>query len=319
MSHELTETNGIVEMAYVGDTPWHGLGQKLEAGASIETWKTAAGMDWQIKRSRVRYGAGDAQRTYDDAHVLFRSDTKDALSVVGSGYKIVQPGAVLDFFAEFAQAAGANLETAGTLFGGRRFWALAKLGGEESIIGNDVVAQYLLLASSCDGSSKTEARETAIRVVCNNTISLALTGKTKHSIKVSHRSIFDPAWVKRELEATGGNFSAFVKAARALAKVRVDNVKAEAFIASLLAAKTTREDVSDTPAYQAILGLFNGQAIGADLAAAEGSAWGLLNAVTQYVDHSARAKTTEHRIASAWFGNGDSLKTQALEMAMALA
>jgi phage/plasmid-like protein (TIGR03299 family) len=317
MSHELTETNGRIEMAYIGDAPWHGLGQKLEAGASIETWKTAAGMAWNIKRSRVRFGLGN--QIFDDHHVLFRGDTKAPLSVVGKAYKIVQPGEVLDFFAEYAHAAGAQLETAGTLFGGRRFWALAKLGGEESILGSDVVAQYLLLASSCDGSSKTEARETAIRVVCNNTISLALTGKAKHGIKVSHRSVFDPISVKVALETTGGNFAAFVKAARALARISVDNAKAEAFVAALLKGSTTRDDVASSPAYQSIMGLFNGQAIGGDLQAAEGSAWGLLNAVTQYVDHSARAKTQEHRVASAWFGRGDDLKTQALEMAMALA
>jgi phage/plasmid-like protein (TIGR03299 family) len=317
MAHELTETNGTIEMAYVGEKPWHGLGQELTEGATIEQWKAAAGMEWQIGRSRVRYGKGD--RIFDDAHVLFRNDTGDALSVVSPKYKIVQPGEVLEFFRDIAGVAGARLETAGTLFGGKKFWALAKIGESEAILGRDIVAQYLLLASSCDGSSATEARETVIRVVCNNTISCALAGKAKHSIKVTHRSVFDPADVKADLEATEGNFAAFVKAARALTRVSVDNAKAEAFIAALLAKATTRDDVTATPAYQAILGLFNGGAIGHDLAGAAGTAWGLVNAVTQYVDHSARAKSTEHRIASAWFGRGDDLKTQAMEAALALA
>ena len=55
MSHEITMTNGAAEMAYVGATPWHGLGNELAAGASIEEWQVAAGMAWKIKRSFVRY------------------------------------------------------------------------------------------------------------------------------------------------------------------------------------------------------------------------------------------------------------------------
>lgn len=320
MSHELTErADGTIEMAYVGATPWHGLGQKLDENTSIDQWKIAAGMNWNINRSRVRYGDAPNQKIFDGAHVLFRSDTKDALGVVSPAYKIVHPGQVLEFFRDVAETAGARLETAGTLFGGRKFWALAKLGEVETIRQGDDVGQYLLLASSCDGSTATEARETVIRVVCNNTISVALAGKTKHSIKVTHRSVFDPVEVKRQLEDTGGNFSAFVKAARALTRVSVDNAKAEEFLAKLLKGATTREDVSQSPAYQRILGLFQGDAIGGTLLGVPGTAWGLLNAVTQYVDHSARAKSTEHRIESAWFGRGDSLKTEALEAAMALA
>ena len=320
MSHELTQrANGMAEMAYVGETPWHGLGQELQEGASIEQWIASAGMDWKINRSRVRYGDAPNQRIFDDAHVLFRSDTKDPLGVVSPKYKIVQPREVIEFFRDVAETAGARLETAGTLFGGKKFWALARLGAFDSIKGNDMIGQYLLLASSCDGSTATEARETAVRVVCNNTISVALSGKSKHSIKISHRSTFDAAEVKRQLADTQGHFNAFLTAARALAATAVSKAKAEDFIANLLKDSTTRDDVKETPAFQSILALFNGQQIGIDLPNVDGSAWGLVNAVTEYVDHKARAKTPAHRVASAWFGRGDDLKTKALEAALALA
>ena len=320
MAHELTQrANGATEMAYIGETPWHGLGQRLEDNAGIDTWITAAGMDWKVCRSRVRYGEAPNQRVFDDAHVLFRSDSKDPLGIVSPSYKIVQPREVLEFFRDIAGTQGAKLETAGTMFGGRRFWALANLGRAELIRGNDEVRQYLLLTSSCDGSSATEARETIVRVVCNNTLSAALSVKSKNTVRVTHRSVFDEAAVKANLAATGGHFQAFVEAAQTLARRNVSVKKAEEFVAALLAGATTREDVTETPGYKSIMGLFKTSAIGGTLLSAEGTAWGLVNAVTEHVDHRARARTQENRVASAWFGDGDTLKTKAFEMALALA
>jgi phage/plasmid-like protein (TIGR03299 family) len=320
MAHELTQrATGKTEMAFIGETPWHGLGQRLDEGASIDTWITAAGMDWKVCRSRVRYGEAPNQRVFDDAHVLFRSDSKDPLGIVSPSYKIVQPREVLEFFRDIAGSQGAVLETAGTMFGGRRFWALANLGRAELIRGNDEVRQYLLLTSSCDGSSATEARETIVRVVCNNTLSAALSVKSKHAVRVTHRSVFDEKAVKASLAATGGHFNAFVEAAQALARRNVSVKKAEEFVAKLLADSTTRDDVAETPGFKSIMGLFKTSAIGGTLLSAEGTAWGLVNAVTEHVDHRARARSQENRVASAWFGDGDTLKTKAFEMALALA
>ena len=101
MAHELTiRKSGTAEMAYAGDTPWHGLGQQLAEGAPIETWLTAAGMDWRIQRSKVRYSTArddaEGSQVWDDQHVLFRSDTKAPLGIVSDGYKAVQPREVVE-------------------------------------------------------------------------------------------------------------------------------------------------------------------------------------------------------------------------------
>lgn len=80
MAHELARIDGKVSMAFVGEKPWHGLGQELTQGASLETWITEAGMNFEVHRSRVRFGCGDNQQTWDDQHVLFRSD-QSAVSV----------------------------------------------------------------------------------------------------------------------------------------------------------------------------------------------------------------------------------------------
>ena len=131
MAHALTEReNGLVEFAYrsAHGQGWHGLGQEVQDvdAQSIPAWAQAAGMDWQIKRSRVRYGEGDTQRVMDSHHVLFRGDSNAPLGVVSPTYKIVQPREMLEFFRDIVKVGGLELSAAGTLFGGQRFWATAR-------------------------------------------------------------------------------------------------------------------------------------------------------------------------------------------------
>lgn len=311
-----TRKNGFAEMAYVGDTPWHGQGQQLTAGAPLEVWKHEAGMDWELKRSRVRFGDG---QLFDQHHVLFRGDTKAPLSIVSPKYQIVQPGQVLEFFRDLVELQGYALTTAGTLFGGKRFWALARVSADEAVAGQDAVGGYLLLCSSCDGSLATTATPTTVRVVCNNTLTMALGGATK-AVAVRHTSAFDAGAVKAKLGLARGAFAEFMTAARQLAKTPVTKAAAGKFLERLLVDTKTvfTEDVTKSRQYQAILALFDGEGRGAGLPGAEGTAWGLLNSVTQFVDHQARAKTVDARLASAWFGRGDALKTAAAQRALAL-
>ena len=110
--------------------------------------------------------------------------------VRGQRYQVVQPKAVLEFYRDLTEISGFELETAGVLKEGKKFWALAKTGKEAALKGNDLVKGYLLLATSCDGTLATTATPTTIRVVCNNTLTIALNGATS-AIKVPHSTSFD--------------------------------------------------------------------------------------------------------------------------------
>lgn len=319
MSHELTiRKDNFAEMAYVGNEPWHGLGQRLEAGASIDTWKEAAGMDWKIGRSRVRFGADDNPQMFEKHHVLFRSDTKEPLSIVGKDYKVTQPGEVLEFFRDLTESSGFSLDTAGTLFGGKQFWALASIGESAVIAGDDKVDGYLLLVSSCDGSTKTTAKFVAERVVCKNTLSMAMAEKSGRAVvKASHRSIFNPVSMKDQLGIAQNSWGAFIDYSRNLSKISVNTPAAESFIQQLLADSMVAvgKDVRKSKHFIQIMDLFGGSAMGGTLLGTEGTAWGLVNAVTEYVDHHKKAKSRNHQLSSAWFGAGDTLKTLAFERA----
>lgn len=214
----------VQTMAYVDATPWHGLGNQLPANQPIEAWQQAAGMDWTLKEAQVLYSVTDKGlhvKPFEDSKVLFRSDSLAPLSVVSSRYKVVQPREVLEFYRDLVSAGGFELETAGVLKGGRKLWALAKTGQETTLKGGDKVKAYLLLATSCDGTLATTAQFTSIRVVCNNTLQLAV-GDRSAAIRVPHSTKFDPKAVQQELGLGLSAWDSFLVGARSLAERRVN-------------------------------------------------------------------------------------------------
>ena len=126
MSHDIDQSTGMPAIAYVGVQPWHGLGEQLPEGQPIEAWVKAAQLDWELRRLPVQYLVEGKLRTMDRSFVLARSDTGEALSIVKDDYKIVQPKDVLEFYHDLVSHHGYTLETAGTLNGGRKVWALAR-------------------------------------------------------------------------------------------------------------------------------------------------------------------------------------------------
>ena len=122
----------VQTMAYVGEKPWHGLGNKLEPQQPIEVWKRQAGMDWEIENSEVRFISGNntigSIHSFPEQKVLYRSDTRAPLAVVSKRFQVVQPGEILEFYRDLTADNGFELETAGVLREGRKFWALARTG-----------------------------------------------------------------------------------------------------------------------------------------------------------------------------------------------
>jgi len=323
MAHQIAFKNGIAQYAST-QREWHGLGQLMPIGATVEEWQKQAGMDYAIKRGRIRFATqplsptdyvGNLQ-TVDDKVVLFRNDTFAPLGVVSDSYKVVQPAEVLEFFREWADKGGVTIESAGVLFGGKRYFATAKLADAVSVDGGrDKVVPYALLSTSADGSLATECRWTTVRTVCNNTLSIALKGKS--AFKVSHRSVFNPDDARDAVEAANEEFQSFMTMARDLARVKMEQDIAEAMTVKLLA-KASEEVARESAAFGKIMALFNGEAKGSNFETAHETAWGWLNAVTEHFDHHVRARTDENRQAAALWGNGAAMKHKAVELVTAL-
>ncbi len=122
---EIIMAHQLEQMAYVGETPWHGLGNQLTQDQPIEVWAQQAGMDWRIESSDVSYMAKNDRgqsiiMPYEEQRVLYRSDTHAPLSVVSQRFQEVQPKEILEFYRDLTEQSGFELETAGVLKGGKK-------------------------------------------------------------------------------------------------------------------------------------------------------------------------------------------------------
>jgi phage/plasmid-like protein (TIGR03299 family) len=316
----------VQSMAYVNEVPWHGLGQQLSPDQPLEVWAEQAGMNWSIEASDVRFASSrlglDVIHAFPEQKVLYRSDTKAPLAIVSQRYQVVQPAEILEFYRDLTDIGGYELETAGVLKEGRKFWALARTGQSVSLKGGDQVNGYLLLATACDGTLATTAQFTSVRVVCNNTLSVAL-DRGHGAVKVPHRSQFDAQAVKRQLGIAISSWDEFASRSQVLSECKVNTRAAEAYLRHVLtypavSAADSRTSIVNDGAVKTVKELFAGQGKGADLASAAGTAWGLLNSVTEFVDHHRRARSSDNRRDAAWFGQGAALKQKAWEEAVAL-
>ena len=338
----------IDNMAYVGQTPWHGLGNQLTQNQPIEVWAQQAGMDWRIESSNVSYMAQNERgqsiiMPYEEQRVLYRSDTHVPLSVVSQRYQEVQPMEILEFYRDLTEQSGFELETAGILKGGKKFWALARTGQSTALKGKDVSHGYILLATACDGSLATTAQFTNIRVVCNNTLAIALRGQSGSAgvVKVPHSTKFDADKVKQQLGVSVRAWDEHMYEMKQLSQRKVTQGEAAAFFDAVF--NNTSMSVTDQEeniiqfyrnvanpnptkeksepngrAMSKAMIMFNGQGRGATLSSAKDTAYGLLCSITEFADHERRAMSTDHRLDSAWFGAGANLKQRGLEQALTM-
>lgn len=335
MSHEISiRKNGFAEMAYVGEKPWHSLGQAVTKGASLETWEKEAGLDWSAKRSPVKF-TDEAGKTidYDSQHVIYRSDTMAPLGVASSKYEIVQPKQMLGSFRKLVEGAGWHIHTAGVLRGGARLWVMASHDSLIARVGkNDTIKANLLAATSLDGSLRTLYKAINERVVCANTLSMAMS-EDGEEISFSHRSKIDEDELAGSLDGVQHSLEQFAECANELAErmvgveeatevlrgifgkptVKALNEKAPDYEFQRLMAQVSKVDgkLREQRSVTRCLALFDGEGIGADLVTAKGTAWGLLNACTQHVDHEL-GRTADGRMDSAWLGRGDVIKSSML-------
>ena len=338
----------IDNMAYVGQTPWHGLGNQLTQNQPIEVWAQQAGMDWRIESSNVSYMAQNERgqsiiMPYEEQRVLYRSDTHAPLSVVSQRYQEVQPKQILEFYRDLTEQSGFELETAGMLKGGKKFWALARTGQSTALKGKDVSHGYILLATACDGTLATTAQFTGIRVVCNNTLAIALKGQNSSAgvVKVPHSTKFDAEKIKQQLGVSVHAWDEHMYEMKQLSQRKVTQGEAAAFFDAVF--NNTSMSVTDQEeniiqfyrnvanpnptkeksepngrAMSKAMIMFNGQGRGATLSSAKDTAYGLLCSITEFADHERRAMSTDHRLDSAWFGAGANLKQRGLEQALTM-
>jgi phage/plasmid-like protein (TIGR03299 family) len=325
MAHEITiRENGMAEMAFTGsrDAIWHGLGQQLEEGASIETWKVQAGLDWEVFESAVTFQTMEdgkiVSKVFPNKKALFRSDTKAPLSIVGSDFKIVQPGEVLEFFSDLVQIHGMKLSTAGSLFGGTRFWALAETGKVDSVVPGDDIKGHLLLTTAVDGTLATTAKFVSTRVVCNNTLTVAMSENSKNMVRKTHKKEWDPSSIKIDLGLIDESWNKFMENIRKLSEVEMSDKQVREFFQDMFFDPKKTAEEQTWGATRRVSELMNLYANGAGASLAHGTAWGALNAVTEMFTHGSGKRDASHQFWDAYYGVYDSAKSKAMTKLLAM-
>jgi phage/plasmid-like protein (TIGR03299 family) len=338
MSHEIDISNGRANMAYRAATAkpwWTGMieqsatgevelnGTEVPNGANLDDWCTAAGLGFTMRKADIvmrlpdgtLVDAGDLNRS-----VLYRDDTLGRLAVMSTDvYKVVQPRDTMGFVHDVARAMGWEVETAGSLRGGKTVWAQAYIGESATLPGGDLVHGHLLASSMIQGGS--DFRFASTRVVCANTLGMAMNEGKARRVKVYHFENFDVEAVKRALGVAGTTWATFIEQAKELAKVKITDAQALQILRGAL--ETVPADVIEGKAEritdeQFLVENMNARMInrlyterahpGATMASADHTAWGLVNAATYFYDHACIARSAENRMASAWFDRGAKAK-----------
>jgi phage/plasmid-like protein (TIGR03299 family) len=330
-------------MLYVGATPWHELGTKLDAPPTAAEAIVAAGLDWEVGLRDLRtspdlengYAGGEAV----SHRATFRKSDGRILGVVGPGYHPIQNGTAFDWFNPFLETGMAAIETAGSLRHGQRVWILAKLNRAPSVIvPGDEVQKYVLLANSHDGTLASRVGFTPVRVVCANTLSMAVDDAASKLIRVRHtknaKDVLEK--VRDIMNLADASFEATADQYRALARAQVhpgdlekyvrmvftapktEQEKAKAALsptASMLAEVLDDADKKNGRVFEKVSELFE-TGNGNQLPGVRGTYWAAYNAVTEYTTHF-RGKDKESRL-NALFADAAVINRKALRSALEL-
>lgn len=314
MGHNLNTNNGKTSMMYVGETPWHKLGTKLDKPATAAEAIRAAGLDFsvQLMSLKTEHAGIPVERHF----ATVRMDTFQALGVVGSRYVPIQNREAFTMFDALVAEGEAIYHTAGVLGRGERIWLLAKLPDYIRVNGNDIVEKYLLLTNSHDGSEVVRVKMTPIRVVCENTLTSALDG-AEQEVRIRHTANAQ-VQLKRAHEILGLSNQFYLELDRifnGMSMRRLGNVEMGEYVRAVFPeapSDTRRSRVSKI--HEKVVELSE---TGAGADSSRGTLWGAYNAVTEYVDHWRLSRVNESaRLKSMWFGSGERIKRHAFRVAV---
>lgn len=331
--------HNVDSMMYVGEKPWHGLGvyvgdREVTAAQAI----VAAGLDWKAEKMRAFQQLKNGQYVWNGGYNIVRSDNERVLGRVGEKYQPLQNVEAFEFMDQIIGKGRAFYHTAGALQFGERIWILVRVGngeGSAEISKGDVVENYVLLCNGHNGGTALDIIQTNVRVVCQNTLNMALTNKEKgHFFKFKHtRNVADKSVEVREaLMAVDEKFKKFIEAGRLLHGESINRSELEEFLIRLeLDRANEREESISKGAIDTFKKTERFDQLIASATRAPGNEmtlWGAVNAVTHYVDHVAIPKNAgskrwdgenDARLNYAWFGTGAEKKERALSLALEFA
>lgn len=315
MAHELEMINGVAQMAYreSNGLPWHGLGTPVSDDMTPQQMMEVAGLNWSVEKVPTFIDL-NGQKIETGQEALVRSTDGKILTQVGKGWNPVQNAEAFDFFTDFVSAGDMIMDTAGSLKEGQIVWAMADVRDGFSLFNGDEVKGYLLFSNPHQYGKAIDVKFVMERVVCNNTLAVALNEKNQPSIRVNHRSQFDAESVKVALGISHEKIEKFKEAAEFLGSKRYQDETLKRFMAKVFGESTRDDKLLSRTAEQAMEYVENQPGDNYR----PGTWWNAYNAVTYMADHKL-GRTADTRMASAWFGTNAKRKVDALDAAIEMA
>lgn len=329
MAHNLaTNADGTKSFYSLREGAWHGLGTVVDLPLTDPEIAKAAGLAWAPEV--VGLYRQDMEVVAEHKAIV-RSDTRETLGIVGKGYVPLANDTLFGFFRAVAGSSGMTVETAGALGRGERVWALARVPSLDLVLGQDASRGYLLISTSHDGSASVRIQPTLVRVVCQNTLRMAMGGRARRGTLTTGYSV----------RHTAGMDAAIRDIAQAYAQARTDWDATKDMVTTLASRTLTHAafDAMMAAAFKSGEGdraraLAENRAVKirtilagptCNVQGTAGTLWAGLNAITEYIDHDAQTRVVaegserENRFESAVLGgNGDRAKANALDAALAL-
>src|SRR5262245_52353592 len=314
MAHE------IETMAFFQETPWHGLGTALHEEDLYDWPKTCekAGLAWDVEL--VPLVTADTQAKVTHKAVRRTTDGR-TLGVVGPRFHPLQNKDAFSWFQPFLDAKEAALHTAGSLRNGSRIWVLAKLNRTPLVIApGDEVEKFILLSHGHDGSLAVRVGFTPIRVVCQNTLSMAHGSDASRLIRIKHTKDVraNLTNIREVMDVANQQFEATAEQYRLLARTSINQADLRRYVKKVFQVEGEQEGSTRLKnIMEAIVGLAE-SGRGNTLPAVSGTLWTAYNGVAEWLGYQ-RGSNLDNRRNSLWFGDSATLNRRALEAALAMA
>jgi phage/plasmid-like protein (TIGR03299 family) len=315
MAHELEFVNGEAAMAYRESKgkPWHDLGVPVGDDLTPIEMMKAAKLDWTVRKvdtyAKVEDLGEEPKFIKTGEQALIRESDGKVLTTVGSGWKPVQNIEAFEFFNDFVREGQMVMDTAGSLRDGRIVWALADLKEDFRVFGTDEMKGYLLFSNPHVYGKSIDVRFCLERVVCNNTLTMALSEGGRPSVKVNHRSHFDSNRVQEILGISQKNIETYKEKAEYLGTKHFKSDTLNKYFGHLFG---ETEDGELSRKAEEVMSYVENQP-GKEYAA--GTFYQMFNAVTYYIDNKS-GRNVDNRFSSAWFGPNAKKKLDALDLAL---
>jgi phage/plasmid-like protein (TIGR03299 family) len=329
MAHNLHIENEKASLFYVGVTPWHKLGTKLDSPATASQAIKAANLNWRVTKIPM-FGIINSSVIPSKKFGIAREDKIgkpdcEIFGVVSDQYVPLQNSEAFDFFDNIVGNGEAIYHTAGALGKGDKIWILAKLPEDIVVKGVDIVEKFLLLSNGHDGLTSVQIKFTPIRVICQNTLNLAMSSGSK-PLAVSHlKSLPDKLAAAAELlgiirtsyEEISGLFDK-------MAKTHLSDEDAEAYINSIFPLPQQSNSKDSEGKTKRVLSNraeslhYFKTGKGNDQDQIKGTLWAAYNGVTEYIDYHKKLRNTTDRTNYLLFGEGSAIKERALNVAREL-